>query len=102
MIEKKIEAVKYANMAKSNYISANKYGVSRWTIRYWASQLEDLENASKKKKDKITLHKGAKLSEETINIDIKLLNFVKTNRKLNIPLKTLSLKFELLIYFQIY
>ena len=52
MIEKKIEAVKYANMAKSNYISANKYGVSKWTIRYWASQLEDLENASKKKKIK--------------------------------------------------
>lgn len=82
-------------MVKINYIAANKYGVTEWKIKYWESQIEDLEKASKRK-EKITIHKGPKLSEETINIDIKLLNFVKINRKLGIPLTTLSLKFELL------
>lgn len=82
-------------MIKSSYIASNKYGVSEWTIRYWESQIEDLEKESKRK-DKKTLYKGLKLSEETINTDIKLLNFVGVNRKLGIPLTTLSLKFELL------
>lgn len=61
---------------KSNVIAAEKYGVSEWTIRNWKSNIGNLKKASKKK-EKITLYKGSILSEETIETDIKLLDFVK-------------------------
>ena len=92
-IEKKIEAVEYAINVKSNYKAAEKFGVSEWTIRYWKNEIEDLKKASKKKL-KITLHSGHPLSEERINLDIKLLEFVEINRKLGNPISIHSLVIE--------
>ena len=94
-IEKKIEAVEYLIEVKSNIKAAEKYGVSEQSIRNWKSTIGNLRKASKKK-EKITLHNGPKLSEETIETDVKLLDFVIINRKLGIPIITLSLKPELL------
>ena len=95
IIDKKIEAVEYSIKVKSNVIASEKYGVSEWTIRNWKSNIDNLKKASKKK-EKITLHKGSILSEETIETDIKLLDFVNINRKLGIQITTLSLKLGLL------
>ena len=94
-IDKKIEAVEYSIQIKSNIKIAEKYGVSEWSIRNLKSNIDNLRKASKKK-ERITLHNGPKLSEETIETNIKLLDFVKINRKLGIPITTLSLKLELL------
>ena len=94
-IDKKIETVEYSIQVKSNIKAAEKYGVSEQSIRNWKSNIDNLRKASKKK-EKITLHNGPKLSEETIETDIKLLDFVKINRKLGISITVLSLKLELL------
>ena len=74
-IEKKIEAVNYAIMMNSNYFAAQKYSVSEFSIRYWRAQIKELEKASKKK-EKITLHQGNVLSEETIKTD-RIIKFCK-------------------------
>lgn len=83
-------------MVKSKYITASRYSVSEWRINIWHHK-QKTQKKQAKEKNKITLHKGHKLSEETIITNIKLLNFVIINIiKLDIPLSTLSLKFELL------
>ena len=92
-IEQKIEVVEYAINIKSNYIAAEKYGVSEWTIRYWRSEIDKLKMASK---TKITIHKGPPISEATLNTDLKLLEFYEINRKLKNQISTYSLKIELL------
>ena len=92
---KKIEAVEYSIEVILMLKSAEKYGVSQWTISNWKSNIDKLKKVSKKK-EKITLHKGPPLSKEHFETDIKLLDFVKINRKLGIPITTLSLKIELL------
>ena len=38
----------------SNYIAAQKYGVSEWSKRYWRSKIKELEKASKKGENNIT------------------------------------------------
>ena len=64
-------------------------------MRYWKTQLDKLKKASKNK-DKITLHKGKKLTEETIETDALLLDFIKINSKIGIPITTISVNLELL------
>ena len=72
-IEKKIEAVEYTLSINNNVKAAEKFNVSETIMRYWKTQLDKLKKASKTK-DKITLHKGKKLAEETIETDALLLD----------------------------
>ena len=74
-IDKKIKAVEFSIKVKSNIKAAEKYWVSEWSIRNLKSNIDNLRKASKNK-EKITLHNGPKLSEETIETDVKLLDFV--------------------------
>ena len=94
-IEKKIEAAEYALAINNNVKAAEKYNVSEAIIRYWKTHLDKLKKASKTK-NKITLHKGKKLTDETIETDALLLDFIKINRKIGIPITTISVKLELL------
>ena len=94
-MKKKIEAAEYALAINNNVKAAEKYNVSEAIIRYWKTQLDKLKKESKTK-DKITLHKGKKLTDETIETDALLLDFIKINRTIGIPITTISVKLELL------
>ena len=93
--EQKIEADEYAIKNKSNYLAAEKYGVSERTIRYLRTEIDKLKKASK---TKITIHKGPPISELKLNTDLKLLEFYEINRKLKKSISTYSLKIESLIF----
>ena len=77
---------------KSNYKAEEKFGVSEWTISYWKNQIENLKKA--KKKISLTLHTGHQISEDRLNWDTKLLEFVKINRKLGNPITIHTLIME--------
>lgn len=92
---KKIEAVEYALSINNDVKAVEKYNVSESIIRYWKTQLDKSKKASKNK-DKITLHKGKKLTGETIETVALLLDLIKINSKIGIPITTISVKIRII------
>ena len=93
-IKEKLGIKKYPEI-NSIHKASEKFSIDQPNIRYCIKRKEELKNASNKN-TKITVHKD-KISE-TLDKESKILEFIDYIKKLDLPIKSLSIILELMKY----